>query len=261
MLLIMYSLFLKKVFLDAWDNFLPNFVLNLGSFLFAAGGAYIIFLFEPGTAGFFTACAVAVLLLSVYTGGVAEYTGNVVYSGKGDIKGILSAALNGWKQNLAMGLLFFFFLTVLFLVLPFYFYLGGFIAIPAVGIILAMTILIGLPFMYFFPLGYRFNDGLKKQVKKCFLLLFHNTGFTLFLGFHTMVLLAFTLVTAMLIPGISVICMSHQIALKFLLYKYDYLEEHPEADPRRVPWNSLLAEERAKLGTRSLKGFFFPWKD
>jgi hypothetical protein len=36
---------------------------------------------------------------------------------------------------------------------------------------------------------------------------------------------------------------------------------HPDADRRHIPWEELLAEDREKTGTRSLRSFIFPWKD
>ena len=54
-------------------------------------------------------------------------------------------------------------------------------------------------------------------------------------------------------------------ALRVLLYKYDYLEEHPElktrSQRRQIPWNDLLAEDRDILGPRPIRSFLFPWKD
>jgi hypothetical protein len=49
------------------------------------------------------------------------------------------------------------------------------------------------------------------------------------------------------------------------LYKYDWLEEHPElttrAEQKKVPWNELLAEDDETVGHRTFKSFFFPWKE
>ena len=54
-------------------------------------------------------------------------------------------------------------------------------------------------------------------------------------------------------------------ALRILLYKYDYLEEHPELrtkkERRCIPWNELIREDKEILGPRKLRSFLFPWKD
>jgi hypothetical protein len=43
--------------------------------------------------------------------------------------------------------------------------------------------------------------------------------------------------------------------------KYDYLEENPRADRKHIPWETLLREERERVGKRTLKGMIFPWKE
>ena len=54
-------------------------------------------------------------------------------------------------------------------------------------------------------------------------------------------------------------------ALRILLYKYDYLEEHPELTTkkqrRQIPWDDLLFEDREIVGKRTIRNFLFPWKD
>ncbi len=45
------------------------------------------------------------------------------------------------------------------------------------------------------------------------------------------------------------------------MFKYDYIEAHPDTDRKHLPWEELLFEEREKVGTRTLKGMIFPWKE
>ena len=52
--------------------------------------------------------------------------------------------------------------------------------------------------------------------------------------------------------------------IRLLLYKYDWIEVNPglsAKERKNVPWNDLLAKDRKLLGPRTLKGFFFPWKE
>jgi hypothetical protein len=64
-----------------------------------------------------------------------------------------------------------------------------------------------------------------------------------------------------LAPGVGGLLLGQSVALKLLMYKYDWLEENPEGDRKHVPWDELLYEERESVGHRSLKGMIFPWKD
>jgi hypothetical protein len=67
--------------------------------------------------------------------------------------------------------------------------------------------------------------------------------------------------TALLIPGITVVLLAHQVALKLRLYKYDYLEANTEVNRKNIPWAELLYDEKEKIGTRTIKGMIFPWKE
>ena len=67
--------------------------------------------------------------------------------------------------------------------------------------------------------------------------------------------------TALLLPGIATIMLWWNIAFKLRLYKYDWLEQNPGANRRRVPWDALLVEDRERVGKRTLKGMIFPWKE
>lgn len=71
----------------------------------------------------------------------------------------------------------------------------------------------------------------------------------------------FSCLTALLMPGLSSVLLARQGALRILMKKYDYLEEEPEANRRKIPWDALLVEERELVGHRSLKGMIFPWKE
>ena len=64
-----------------------------------------------------------------------------------------------------------------------------------------------------------------------------------------------------LVPGVATILLFYQVAFKLRLYKYDYLETHPNARPKDIPWADLLYTDRERVGPRSLRGMIFPWKD
>ncbi len=257
----MYSFFIKKVFFDSWDNLLSLIVLNLGFVLLIAGFAYSSLLFNPGSIGFFFSYIVLIVLFNFYSGGVAGYTKELVYSGSAELKGIFHIAAKEWKQNTALSVITIIEMAVLFVGFPFYLSIGGIPGLIGAVTIFWVALFWALASQYFFPVGFQLQGGLKKQVKKSFLIFFDNTGFTIFLGIHTIFLFVVSIATAFLIPGISVVILSHQIALKLRLYKYDYLEENPDAQRRSIPWEALLMEEKEKTGTRSLKGMIFPWKE
>ncbi len=257
----MYMFFVKKVFFDSWDNLLSLILLNVGFVLLIAGFAYSSLLFKPGSAGFFLALIFLIGLFNFYSGGVAGYTKEIIYSGSAELKSIFSIAAETWKQNTALSVITIIEVAVLLVGFPFYLSIGGIPGLIGAVTIFWVSLFWGLASQYYYPAVFQLQGGIVKQVKKSFLIFFDNTGFTIFIGIHTVFLLIISIVTAFLIPGISVILLSHQIALKLRLYKYDYLEENPEASRRQIPWEALLMEEKEKLGSRSIKGMIFPWKE
>ena len=66
-------------------------------------------------------------------------------------------------------------------------------------------------------------------------------------------------------PSLAGISINKANALRLRLYKYDYLEKHPELttkrDRKEIPWDELIQEDRDTLGPRKLRSFLFPWKD
>ena len=67
------------------------------------------------------------------------------------------------------------------------------------------------------------------------------------------------------VPSYAGIILARTNALRLRLYKYDYLEQHPELEsPRQrknIPWEELIYEDRETLGPHKLKTIFFPWKN
>jgi hypothetical protein len=118
-----------------------------------------------------------------------------------------------------------------------------------------------LALQFFLPLRSRMGGGVRKLAKKSFLILIDNTGFALVTALYMLLLSALSLFFVFLIPGPAGMLFVLDESLRLRLLKYDYLEAHPDADRRKLPWNDILEEEREKTGTRSLRNLIFPWKD
>ena len=101
----------------------------------------------------------------------------------------------------------------------------------------------------------------KKNIKKIFLIFFDNTFFSLGVFIGSVVILAASSFTAFMLPGVGTIVLWVNAALKLRLYKYDYLEAHPEANRKKIPWDALLIDEKERVGKRTLRGMIFPWKE
>jgi uncharacterized membrane protein YesL len=117
-----------------------------------------------------------------------------------------------------------------------------------------------LALQFFFPVQSRLDKKFGKILKKMFLLFLDNPLFSVGLLVGAVATLALSAFTALLLPGIASILLWWNVALKLRIYKYDYLEKHPDAR-RNIPWDALLVEDRERVGKRTLKGMIFPWKE
>lgn len=257
----MIGFFIKKAFFDGWDNLLGVAILNLGVILFFFLGWGSMGL---GTTSPALAYALAVLVLflySIYMGGVSHVTrgwANYEHDGWINFK-------EGIKRNFRHALLYFFvnllMLTLTIFVIPFYFSMTAVFGL-IVGILLIwLEVALLLAFCYYWPLTELLpGDRPLKTLKKCFVVLVDNMGFSLFFALYRVFCLAFTIFTMGLLPGGGGLELAHQVAVKLLMLKYDYLEENEDADRRHLPWYDILYEENEKVGPRSFKSMIFPWK-
>jgi uncharacterized membrane protein YesL len=113
---------------------------------------------------------------------------------------------------------------------------------------------------FFFPLQSSINTKVKKNIKKMFLILFDNIGFSIILYIINIIVLLLSLVTVFLFFGLAVNLLLMTVGFKLRLYKYAYLEKKPGTMNKNIPWNELLAHDNETIGKRNLKSMFFPWK-
>jgi hypothetical protein len=78
---------------------------------------------------------------------------------------------------------------------------------------------------------------------------------------HNILGLLLSILLAFLFPGPAGVILYLDEALRLRLLKYNWLEENPQANRRKIPWDALLIEERERTGTRTFRNFIFPWKD
>ncbi|HDQ13680.1 MAG TPA: hypothetical protein ENN41_02555 [Sediminispirochaeta sp.] len=257
----MTGFFLKKVFYETWDNILLLAVLNLGYILLL-----VLLLALPMLAAYSPLLSLAALcalifLFFLYTGGVARFGKELLAQTAPSLKEIPAYIRSTWKVSFFFAGLSSLQILVLLVGFPFYLSIGGLIGLTAASILFWVSVLWFLISQWIYPVRLQLADSIKKVLYKSLLLFFDNPGLSIFLGLYSAVLSMLSVITFFLIPGPAGVIFAHQTALQLLMHKYDYLEENPSADRRHIPWESLLREEREKVGTRSLRGLIFPWKE
>jgi len=168
------------------------------------------------------------------------------------------------KPSLIIGTLWLVIVITLFFVVPFYGSLAGqgnLLGFGALAFLFWIGIIVLLSSQYFFPVYTQLDKDLKKVFKKSFIIFFDNSFFSLFLGIFSLIVFVLSTFTAFLILGPGSIILLGQVGLKLRLYKYDYLQEHPEVKRKDIPWRALLIDDEDRVGKRSLRGLIFPWKE
>lgn len=264
----MYGFLLKKSFCDGWDNLLSVIITNVILLFTLLGSLYLAALSAKLdnslilAAIFILACVVISILTFAY-GDCAAEIANFNGIGLADyfkaIPGcIKDGALFGLLVSIAAILSFFAFDY-------YYLQLNSLIGVFLGSIILWLDVFLMLSLQWFLPVRSLMHNDFKKCFKKCLIIFFDNTGFSILVGLHTLLSLVITVVFIGFIPGFAGILIHNTNALRLRLYKYDYLEKHPELKTRKerraIPWEELIYEDRETLGPRKFKTFLFPWKD
>lgn len=252
---------LQKAFWDAWDNMGRVLLANFVFVLLAAVPVFV----PRALAGIPLLSMItlfgSILLLFVYSGAVSAYFRDLVHYNSPEIKDILGHLKKSWKTSLILGVVVCFFYFVCITGFRFYGALGNVMGLVGMAFLFWIFVIVSVALIFFFPAMNNLDRDFTKIVKKSFILFFDNTGTAIVLALMMLLNAVVSVALALILPGIGGILILQESAMKLLLMKYDYLEENPDADRKKIPWNALIREEREKVGKRTLKGTIFPWKD
>ncbi len=258
----MNGFLIKKSFFDGWDNLIGMVMQNLGYmglvllfFLIFSMPQSMDMLLVPSLLGL-------AFFKSLYMAGVNGMAYSYANYERIGIEGFKRSISSSMRHVVLDWILTVVTVSIFFVVIPFYVSLGnifGFIITIilfwiGLGLLLSTQLYWGLHFTME-------GDRARKTLKKCFIVMFDNSGRFFFMTILTLVDLAISLATVGLIPGMAGIDLLHQDFVKLVMLKYDYMEKNPEEDRKHLPWADLLYDDRQSIGPRSLKGMIFPWKD
>jgi uncharacterized membrane protein YesL len=256
----MFGFLVKKCFFDMWDNLFRILLLNLG-FLAALGLLALSFRLLSVAALFFPALSVAVAVLAVYTGAASKTASEIADYRQPGFSDFWLFVKDTWGTSLLLALVAAVYAGVIVVAFGFYGNLKSIVGPLAVSLLFWVTVAIVLAGQYALPIRSRLDRSFRKVLRKSFLVFFDNPGFSIGLLFGAVVIGAVSVFTALLLPGLATLLLWWNAALKLRLYKYDWLEQNPDANRRQVPWDALLVEDRERVGKRTLKGMIFPWKE
>jgi hypothetical protein len=254
--------FIKKAFFDGWDNFISLILFNVVTAVFLGLGYGAFGLLRISLVLGIGAILVWFVAVHLFIGTLSFFEKHLAFYQRPGLEEFKIAFKASRGHALLLSLVDFIILVTGLLVIPFYFGMSSFFG-TLIGAILVWILIITLVSLnYYLPVASQLKDRPYKSLKKAYIIALDNPLFSFFLGFYTLVSAILSVATALLIPGLSGILLSHQDACKLLMFKYDYLEEEQITGRRtRIPWGAILIEEKEKVGHRSIKGMIFPWKE
>ena len=257
----MLGFLVKKAFFDTWDNLFRVLLLNIG---FYAPIALLVYapVLTPVLPLTLLLQVVALALFCIYTGGASAVTSAIADYQSPDFATFWQAIQDTYPTTLLFALLN----SVYFVILSVAFRVYAVVDQQLLGflgqvILLWVTVGWVLAAQLFFPIQSRLERNPRKMMRKMLLLFFDNTGLMIFLAAGALVTLVASVFTGGILPGLGAVLVWHNVALKLRLYKYDYLEQHPESNRKQIPWDALLVDDRDRVGKRTLRGMIFPWKE
>ena len=252
----MTGFLLKKFFFDVWDNLFRITVLNFGFLL----SLLLVFFLPPLLpVGGIILLIVLIFWLFVYLCAYASILKEVSDYRRPYIDNIAATLKNALIPAAVLftvsALIFF----ILGFTVPVYLDMGNLPGMAA-AFFSCWICLFLLAIIQFYPaVYYRLGRKPLTCLKKSAVVFFDNAGFC----FFTLAVNTILAAIVFFCPGWSLLYTDQ--ALRLRLFKYDWLESQPEnhgtlRERSKIPWDQLLAEEKEKTGTRSLRSFLFPWK-
>jgi hypothetical protein len=261
----MFSFCIKKTFFDMWDNFLAIFLMNIGLIVLICIILLIPLLVQFPIGLLYIYLIAGFLLLNLYIGAVFRYTLDISDNKKdGGFFVFFRYLMQTWKQSIVSAVITLLLMTIFWYIILYYFISfiqnGSIIDLIFGGIVLTVWLNSFLLSLYFFPASFRINKKIIKSLQACYILLFQNIRFTCAMLAVAVILVPVSFFLFFMLPGPAAIMLWINVCVKIRLYKHEYLETHPGADKKNIPWEELLLHDEEKIGKRTIRGLIFPWK-
>lgn len=267
----MIGFLIRKNFYDFWDNLFRMMIANFG-FVLSFG---LTILLPASIPSFFTQVAIdkglhyllfalmgaGFLWCSIYFSALSHSLANISDYKSFGFKDFFYSIKETWKSGLVLGLILLAAMFFLVIGIPFYLGMHSFLGVLIAAILFWSGLLLFLALQYWTAVRARLDKRPSKILKKCFIIFMDNPGLTIFLAITNLITLFASTAVGFLLPGPAASLLFLDEALRLRLYKYDWLDKNPDANRRKIPWEELIAEDREKTGSRSLRSFIFPWKD
>lgn len=268
----MFRFMIKKSFCDDWDNLFTVFIANLICVALAFGCVSLFIFCAKNLNDWITDLVIIAssMIFSVLAFAYGECSAKIANFETSRLVEFFKAIPGCIKDGVLFGLMVSIVGIVSVIGVTYYWSEAFVTQFQLLGIFLGalliwLDIFFLLAMQWFIPIRSLMHNNFRKCFKKCLLVLFDNTGFSIAMFFHNLILCIISVLFVGLFPGMAGITIANTNAMRLRLYKYDYLEEHPELQGKRqrrkIPWEELIYEDKETLGPRKFKSFLFPWKE
>lgn len=258
----MLMFMVKKAFFDMWDHFLGVVLMNLGFIVLLTIPLLLpSVLVDLSVYAALASQVIGGLLSFIYAGTISMAARDIANYERPEFRKVVEYFKETWKSSLVHGLIWAAVVLIVVVGFPVYANMGNLLGLGAIIFLFWALVIWTLASQFYFPVRAQLDTKIGKIIRKSFIIFFDNTFFAIITGIGSLLVIAGSVFTALLIPGIAGLLIWHQVGLKLRLLKYDYLEENPDANRRKIPWDALLIDERERVGKRTLRGMIFPWKE
>lgn len=271
----MFGFLIKKNFCDGWDNL---FTLVLSNLIFFACGSGVFFAWRflvqivPESQSQLVAMLITALgiflvtfIYNLFAFSFGELAVTIANFGGVHFLDIFKKMPSVLKDVLLFSLLVSALILVSYIGIHWYFTQGSYLYLFMGCMFVWFDFFAIISLQWFVAIRSIMHNPFKKCLKKCLILMLDNTAFSIGFAFYNLILILLSVLFIGFIPSVTGITLAKVNALRLRLYKYDYLELHPELKTKRerknVPWEELLYEDKETLGPRKFRSFIFPWKD
>lgn len=258
----MIGFIIKKAFFDAWDNLFKLVVFNfmtipflvlvmLGLKVLAAGSILGIVLVVLGIIG-----------IVIHQGTIAYFLRDIGNSISISISDYFKYLKEDFKVKVQFAVSWALFITITTFSIFYYFNGEGMMSLIPLALVFWFSTITTISILLFFPIKVRLGGSFKKVLKKSFILLLDNPLTGIFVFIYGIILFILSVPTLGLLPpgASSISCLLDTVVHLYEL-KYDYLENNPDVNRKKIPWAELTYELNENIGPRTLRGMLFPWKN
>lgn len=251
----MIKFLLKKTFFDLLDNAFKIAALNL---VFIALFALTVLASFFSDIDFlrYLCMFIGIALCSIYAGGASLCLKEISNYRSFNFLDIFSNIKKNIVSSIALAIFISLALILVFFVLPYYILLGKLWSLIIAAFLFWMLIFCIITFQFFFPA----HSKSKKALKKCILMIADNHLFCLFCFIFSLCLFIISALTLFLFPGVMGILLFLDEAYRLRVLKYSKTTSKTKSK-NKVLWDVILADEKEKTGSRTLRNIIFPWKN